>query len=60
MSVDPENPLLIEILSGSSTSYTYNPAEQIVDVNFFNHLILLIIYFEKHKFTFFLKSIRKQ
>jgi len=35
MSVDPENPLLIEILTGSSTSYAYNPAEQIVDVNFF-------------------------
>ena len=48
MSVDPENPLLIEILSGSSTSYTYNPTEQIVDVNFLKHfLILLIIYFEK-------------
>jgi len=31
MSVDPENPLLIEILTGSSTSYAYNPAEQIVD-----------------------------
>jgi len=31
MSVDPENPLLIEILSGSSTSYTYKPSDQIVD-----------------------------
>lgn len=31
MTVDPENPLLIEILSGSSTSYTYKPDESIVD-----------------------------
>jgi hypothetical protein len=33
MTADPENPLLIEILSGSSSSYTYKPDESIVDVS---------------------------
>jgi hypothetical protein len=50
MSVDPENPLLIEILTGSSTSYAYNPAEQIVDVNFFpiyNHFFKKVSIFLK-------------
>lgn len=36
MTVDPENPLLIEVLSGSSSSYTYKPDEPIVDVSFAN------------------------
>jgi oligosaccharyltransferase complex subunit beta len=31
MTADPENPLLIEVLTGSSSSYTYNPSEAIVD-----------------------------
>ena len=35
MSVDAENPLLLEILTGSATSYTYKTDEQIVDVNIF-------------------------
>jgi len=33
MSIDSENPLLIEVLTGSSTSYTYKPTDQIVDVS---------------------------
>lgn len=32
MSIDTENPLLVEILTGSSTAYTYKPSEQIIDV----------------------------
>lgn len=36
MSIDSENPLLIEVLSGSSTSYTYKPTDQIVDVSKIN------------------------
>jgi oligosaccharyltransferase complex subunit beta len=31
MSIDAENPLLIEILTGSPTSYTYNPSTQVTD-----------------------------
>jgi oligosaccharyltransferase complex subunit beta len=31
MTVDPENPLLIEILTGSVTAYTYKPDEAITD-----------------------------
>lgn len=31
MSVDPENPLLVEVLTGSPTSYTYNPDSSIAD-----------------------------
>lgn len=31
MTVDPENPLLIEILSGSPTSYTYDPENPITE-----------------------------
>ncbi len=31
MSVDPENPLLIEILTGSPTAYTYNPSAAVTD-----------------------------
>lgn len=31
MTVDPENPLLIEVLTGSPTSYTYNPESSIAD-----------------------------
>jgi len=31
MSIDPENPLLLEVLTASSTSYTYKPDDQIVD-----------------------------
>lgn len=32
MSIDSENPLLLEVLTASSTSYTYKPDDQIVDV----------------------------
>lgn len=31
MTADPENPLLIEVLTGSSSAYTYNPEEAIAD-----------------------------
>lgn len=31
MFIDPENPLLIEVLTGSPTSYTYNPESTIAD-----------------------------
>jgi hypothetical protein len=32
MTIEPENPLLIEVLRGSPTSYTYKPDEKITDV----------------------------
>jgi len=52
MTTDPENPLLIDVLSASQTAYTYKPNEQIVDVsfrfNFENHLFSsLISYFNQ-------------
>jgi len=31
MTIDPENPLLIEVLTGSPTSYTYNPDKKITE-----------------------------
>jgi hypothetical protein len=34
MTTDPENPLLIDILSASNTAYTYKPDDKIVDVIF--------------------------
>ncbi len=33
MTTDPENPLLIDVLTASQTAYTYKPNEQIVDVS---------------------------
>ena len=35
MTSDPENPLLIDVLSASNTAYTYKPDEKIVDVRHF-------------------------
>lgn len=35
MTIDPENPLLVEVLSGSASSYTYKPDESISEVSFF-------------------------
>ncbi len=32
MTIDSENPLLLEILSASNTAYTYKPDESIVEV----------------------------
>ena len=39
---DPSNPLVLGILTGSSSSYTHNPEEPIrwVVIYFFDHLIL--------------------
>ena len=33
MTADPENPLLLDILTGSSASYTYKPDDSITDVS---------------------------
>lgn len=57
MSVDSENPLLLEILTGSSTSYTYKPEDQIVDVKLLKHLKNIV---KSFKIEFFLLSIHKQ
>jgi hypothetical protein len=38
MTIDPENPLLIEVLSGSPTSYTYKPEDSISEVRVFYDL----------------------
>jgi hypothetical protein len=32
MTADPENPLLLDILTASTTSYVYKPDEKITDV----------------------------
>lgn len=42
MTIDPENPLLVEVLSGSASSYTYKPDESISEVSFFFYLKLKI------------------
>ena len=36
---DQENPLLIDILTGSATSYTYNPSEAISEVHIHIHYL---------------------
>ena len=33
MTVDSENPLLLEVLTASETAYTYKPDEQITEVS---------------------------
>jgi hypothetical protein len=43
MTSDPENPLLIDILSASNTAYSYKPDDKIVDVNFNMNSSLIFI-----------------
>jgi hypothetical protein len=47
MTIDPENPLLVEVLSGSASSYTYKPDESISEVSFFGLKLKIRFSFSK-------------
>ncbi len=52
MSSDPDNPLLLDVLTASSTSYTANPDEQtLTEVKTINNLF-------NYRIKFFINSIQ--
>jgi hypothetical protein len=52
MSSDPDNPLLLDVLTASSTSYTANPDEQtLTEVKIINNLF-------NYRIKFFINSIQ--